>query len=202
MDSFSDTMSTLIADNIFYACGASGINCGSWGAGTRGMFIINNTFDSNTSDGIKVTAAPADGLVVILNNIFSNNGSYGLEFSNAGATDNAIAVRVHVQGNQTYLNTTNAYKSITAGYAYNACPWASGDTGLNPTYATASSGNFMIGTNLKAQGYPLGGTLAVGTGSSTYSYIDPGAAQRQESSSGGMMSPIEIFGIDGVKILA
>jgi len=175
--------SSLIHGNVIYNTTGIGISYdNSRTDSLGGMIIINNTIDSSSSDGIKVvTSAVSIVSLDIVNNILSNNGGYGLNFGAAGHTDALLnAYGPTIRGNTTYNNTSGAYKSNTAGYAYNTCPWASGDSGLNPTYSAASSGNFMLGTNLKAQGYPIGGTLAVGTGSSTYSYVDPGAAQRQE----------------------
>lgn len=178
-----------LAYNIIYACGGDGIRSAYAGASARSLNIIGNTIDSCTSDGIEITGAVGAGWnnLRILNNILSNNGGYGLNFSGASVTDNALAAyNTLVLGNNTYTNTSGAYKSATAGYAYNTCPWASGDPGLNPTYTAASSGNFSLGTNLKAQGYPLAGTRYVGKTSITYSYIDPGAAQREEPAGGGI----------------
>jgi hypothetical protein len=151
------------------------------------LVVQGNTIDScgSAKDAIQFSAAGvgASGLTVV-NNVLSSNGGYGLDFNNATYTDIYLqSLGVTVVGNQTYNNTSNAYKSATSGYSYNNCPWASGDNNLNPTFTNAAGGDFSIGTNLKAKGYPVGGTLAVGTTSSTYSYVDPGAAQRQETSS-------------------
>lgn len=149
-------------------------------------FLLGNTIDTNTTNGIQVNTASLNSVnLVILNNILSNNGNYGLNFNNASFTDALLAANaVVIKGNNTYLNTSGAYKSNTGTYTASNCPWASGDPGLNPQYTAASSGDFSIGTNLKAQGFPVGGTLHVGTSSGTYSYVDPGAAQRQEAGSG------------------
>lgn len=157
-----------------------------------GCVFEENTIDlcSAGKDAINiVTSALSLQNLVIVNNILSNNGGYGIDFAAAGHTDALLAAYApFIRGNNTFNNTSGAYKSNTAGYTNSNCPWASGDPGLNPTYASASTGNFMLGTPLKAQGWPLGGTLAVGTGSLTYSYVEPGAAQRQEAGgSAGML---------------
>ncbi len=148
-----------------------------------GAVFAQNTIDSNTTNAIQVnTVQPNLNTLVILNNILSNNGNYGVKFNNASFTDAALAAYApFINGNDTYLNTSGAYNDNTGTYTNSNCPWASGDPGLNPTYTAASSGDFSIGTNLKAQGFPVGGTLHVGTTSSTYSYVDIGAAQRQEA---------------------
>lgn len=175
-----------ILDNIFYNNAGCGINW-TGNSSNKNNVIKNNTIHLNTSDGIKIAG---DGTsldaMVIANNILSNNSGNGLNFA-ADSDANILGHGVTVLNNDTYSNTGNAYKSTTAGYANNTCPWASGDPGLNPTYMNAAGGDFSIGTNLRAQGYPLGGTLHIGTTSSTYSYIDIGAAQHQDT--GGSSAP-------------
>lgn len=182
-------LSTAIRDNIIVGNTGDGIHITS--AVSDGRFsyeISGNTLDSNGSDGIEVTAFSR---LWILNNIFSNNGGYGLKFSDAGHTDALLACQATVLNNQTNTNTSGAYFSATSNYSYNNCPWATGDTGLAPSYAGGT--NYSIGTNLKAKGYPLAGTLFVGTYSTTYSYVDPGASQRQEAGASAAANPLSLF---------
>lgn len=186
-----NSLGQIVVGNIITLCGGDGINWAFTGSNNRSGLIMFNTIDSCTSDGIEISGAVGDGYgnVRICNNILSNNGAYGLNFSNGSVTDAYLAaLSPLILGNQTYLNTSGAYKSATGGYAYNAAPWVSGDNNLNPTYTNAGLGDYSIGTNLKAKGYPLGGTLYVGKYSTTYSYVDPGAVQRQEAGgSAGML---------------
>lgn len=187
------SLGTVILGNLLYGCGGDGINGAFTGNGSRSLAIINNTINGSTSDGIELSGTVGDcnGQLRISNNILSNNGGYGLKFSNASANDTYLqGVGVSVVGNQTYNNTSGAYYSATGGSAYNACPWASGDTGLDPTFTNSGSGDFSIGTNLKSKAYPVGGTNYIGTTGSTYSYTDPGAAGRQEPASGGGAGPL------------
>lgn len=169
--------SLVVKGNIVTRNGADGVNMPSAsGDASRHWFFIENTFDANTGDGLEI-ANDVQTPIDIINNIFSNNGGYGLKFSNGSATATYIdGSLITVDGNNTYNNTSGAY--LPTGYGSN-------DPGLNPAFTNASGGDFSIGTNLKAKGYPLGGTLPIGTYSSTYSYVDPGAAQRQESGGGG-----------------
>ena len=186
--------SGIAIGNIIVGSGGDGINHSTSSTGYRSFQIIGNTINGNTGDGIEITTtSDASTGDLVLNNILSNNGAYGLNMS--GASDVVLSgASFTALGNQTYNNTSGAYKSTTAGYAYNACPWASGDTGLNPTFTNSGAGDYSIGTNLKAQGYPLGGTLYVGKTSTTYSYIDPGAAQRVEPAGGGTAGGLLIGG--------
>ena len=71
-----------------------------------------------------------------------------------------------------YFNNTANYNAISAG---------ANDLALDPQYVAAGS-NWAIGTNLKAKGFP-----AQFRNSSTNTYVDIGAAQRQEAG-GGMLS--------------
>jgi hypothetical protein len=156
-------------------------NCGN--AAARQFLIQGNTLDGSAAAGLDINQAN-DALAGarVVNNLLTNNVGGGLKFSHASATDTLLAAEgVLVAGNQTYGNTAAAYISATAGYASTACPWATGDTGLNPTYTNAGTGDFSIGTNLKAQGYP---TANLGLGAAR-SYVDPGAYQRQEPAGGG-----------------
>ncbi len=167
-----------VVANVFYKCSIGIALNQSSALYSGGYLIAGNTIDSCTASGIDVTVDGVDlGNMLVVNNILSNNGGYGLKFSNVAHTAAYLsAYQIVVTGNNTYNNTSGAY--LPASYGTN-------DPGLNPTYTSASGGDFSIGTNLKAKGYPLGGTLPVGTTSSTYSYVDPGAAQRQEAGGGG-----------------
>lgn len=109
----------------------------------------------------------------IKNNQISNNGALGLNFSGSGITNLILqSLFVRIRNNNIYNNTSGA---ITSGITIDE-----NTTTLNPTYTSAAGNDYSIGTNTEAKGYPLGGTLPVGR-SSTYSYVDPGAAQRQEA---------------------
>ncbi len=172
----------VIRGNIVYNTTGVGISYDNSRNDPAGSAIIEeNTIDLSSSDGIQIVTASVQSITSldIINNILSNNGQYGLNFAAAGHTDAQIAAYApFIKGNNTYNNTSGAYHSNTGTYTNTTCPWASGDLGLNPTYTAASTGDYSI-TNaaLKSQGYPLGGTQRIGTGSTTYSYVTPGAAQ-------------------------
>ncbi|HZI93574.1 MAG TPA: right-handed parallel beta-helix repeat-containing protein [Patescibacteria group bacterium] len=163
----------VIYGNVCYNNTGDGLRVTTSSVNAQGILIAHNTFDANTSDGIEFSGANVSGYSLI-NNIHSNNGGYGLNFS--ATTDvSLIGLGVILLGSDFYNNSSGPYNPTPLTVSEN-------EQTLDPTYTNAAGADFSIGTNLKAKGYPVGGTLAIGTGSSTYSYVDPGAAQRQEAS--------------------
>lgn len=160
----------LITDNA-----SDGINFGAR-AGTGGCFYIcNNTIDGNTGDGIDVAAGTgSQGGLTIRNNNLTNNGNYGVRTGSTAAALNFYLTSIDF--NNTYNNTSGAYDP--SGYGTN-------DPGLDPQYTNAASNDFSIGTNLKAKGFPDSTRFIGANQSATKSYVDIGAAQRQEAGSGG-----------------
>lgn len=167
---------TVIYGNIVYNCVGNGIEFTLDNDLSRGMIVAHNTIDTCTGDGVKCASASTSqswAELTLLNNLVSNCGGYGFNFS-ALTTVAEFNWRLGpTGGNATYNNTSGA--TNPSGFLVS-------DPGLNPTYGGASSGDFSLGTNLKAKAFPLGGSQYVG-GSTTYSYADPGASQRQEPSS-------------------
>lgn len=179
-----DDTGTLIYGNLITGNSGDGMNLNcSATTNARRSLIVQNTIDNNTGSGIDIGNAnrSLDALAV-LNNILSNNGTYGLKFSNASATQAFLdATGIFVSNNGTFNNTTSAY--LPTGYG-------ASDPALNPTFTNTGGNDYSVGTNLKAKGYPIGGALTVGTTSSTNSYVDIGAAQRQEPVGGGAVARI------------
>lgn len=171
-----------VIGNIFAANTGDGVNDASTAsAGRNTVAYHQNTFDANTSDGLEKTATAANRPFeagIVENNIFSNNGGYGVNFSGASVTDVFLRASAgQIRNNNHYLNTSG-FSNITFTFDENT-------TNLDPSYTSTASDDYSIGTNLKAKGHPLGGTSPVGAGSATYSYVDTGAAQRQEPAGGG-----------------
>lgn len=140
--------------------------------------IRNNTFDNNGSDGIELQQASSnsDNALIIENNIFSNNAAYGINFSGSLTDAQLKVAAIKLLNNNFYNNTSGKYNSITSASS-------EGEQILNPQYVNTAGGNYSIGTNLKALGYP---TTNIGASqSSTRSYVDIGVAQRVEQSAGG-----------------
>jgi hypothetical protein len=158
----ADPLGIVVEGNLIRACAGPGIviDLGN-GPSNRSIRVARNTVDGCTgasSDGIQVKGTVSDvlGNVVIEDNLCTNNARYGINF--ATPTDGQLAAYAPpVRNNGTYNNTSGAYNSATAGYAYNACPWASGDPGVNPSY---TSGSDWTPTNTAVQvassvaGYP------------------------------------------------
>lgn len=189
----TSTAATLIGWNYIREAGADGIRVT---AAIRGLTIIKNAIYKSTGDGVGLTAAAnlaqtsiigntfdlnVDGIDVaadletrhclsIINNIFSNNSGYGVKFN--GAT------RAAVEGSGVVLLNNDFYNNL--GATDIASYTGTGAVTIDPGYTSASGDNFSIGTNLKALAYPAGGTVKLGN-SSTYTYDDIGAAQRQEA---------------------
>ncbi len=132
--------------------------------------IFDNTIDGNGGNGITVSTSTALAFTESYNNIISNNGGYGLSIS-AGSTAANDALKLLVDYNDYFTNTSGNYQNISAG---------ANDQTLDPQYTNASGGDYSIGTNLKAKGFP-----SLIKKSATTSYQDIGAAQRQEAGGGG-----------------
>lgn len=171
-----------IASNLIVGAGGDGIKLTQ----TRtdqfsGVAIIHNTIDDCTGDGIDYTG-DNDGLhsLTIYNNILSNNGGYGINFASLTAAK-VLARGPFISNNNTYNNTSGA--SNLSGVLQN-------DPGLDPTFTNAAGEDYSIGTNLKAQGYPE----VAFPGSATTSYVDIGAAQREEPAGGGGSRAVIIGG--------
>lgn len=92
------------------------------------------TIDSNTGDGIEVTAIPT--AVCILNNNITANGGYGINLS-SGTTVRNDAGRLFIDynnfGSGGTVNTSGAYHNISAG---------AHDLNVDPGYANAGAGQF------------------------------------------------------------
>lgn len=173
---------SIFLGNIFSGNGGDGINDSNGDAGNLyNMWVIGNTFYNNTSSGINSSGR----IGRIANNIFSNNGAYGI---NLGSLSDAALryAQTMILNNDFYSNTSGKYNPSTLGVSEN-------EQTANPTFTNAAGNDFSIGTNLKSKGYPLGGTLAIGQGTSTYSYVDPGAAQRQETGGGGIPNTVKVI---------
>lgn len=169
----------LIYGNIIRNCTGDGVNLANGGGGyVGGLSFISNTITGNGGDGVETTDSSTRLLagLTVMNNTFDNNGGYGWRWHSATTT---IILRVRPTifiNNNHYLNTSGL--SNLSGFD-------EGTVNLDPTYTSTGGGDYSIGTNLKAKGHPLGGTVPVGKYGSTYSYVDIGAAQRQEPAATG-----------------
>lgn len=177
--------SKLIHWNIVARNGGHGYSQADLGAGSSGCVnIYQNTFDANTGDGARIAGTGTRTLGGgIYNNGFTNNGGYGLNFSSPPTLAQFQAANTLIRNNGYYNNSSGAFNPSAANPE-------TGAVTTDPAYVNAAAGDFSIGTNWKAKGFPLAGSLLVGTYSTTYSYVDIGAAQRQEAASGGFVGII------------
>jgi hypothetical protein len=149
----------LITDN-----GSHGVFSGS---GALGLLLERCTIANNGGDGIRIGAL--NGWKV-RNNCITGNGGYGI---NAQAGQDYKGLYDY---NNLYGNTSGSYNNLTAG---------AHDTSLDPEYTNAAGGDFSVGTNLKAKGWPNSSRTIGANQSATTSYVDIGAAQREEQGAGG-----------------
>jgi hypothetical protein len=140
-----DPLGLHVVGNLIHETAGVGIlvDLAAQGIG-RSITVSRNTVDGctgGTSDGIQVAGGTAEAMLNlrIEDNLLTNNGRYGLNFASASVTDGLLSADAPlIRNNNTYNNASGAYKSATAGYAYNACPWAIGDPGADPTYTSGS----------------------------------------------------------------
>jgi hypothetical protein len=163
-----------IYGNEIAGCGGDGINLTQSRADQfGGVLVSQNTVTGCTGNGFTyVGDFDSMSALTLLNNIFSNNGAYGINFS-ALTAGKVLSRSGIVKNNNCYLNTSGACN--LSGVLEN-------NLGLDPQYTNAAAGDVSIGTNLKAQGYP---SRVGGPTGATPTYIDLGAAQRQEPAGGG-----------------
>jgi hypothetical protein len=137
--------------------------------------VIGNTFYSNSSAGLLCNAdvEQSTGLVVA-NNIFNDNGT---GVSANALTDSLIALNA----NNDYEGNSTDRTNLSVG---------TDDLALDPQFTNVGALDWSIGTNLKAEGWPF----SIGGTNETLTYVDIGAAQREEAASaaGGIGS--QIFG--------
>lgn len=141
--------------NIIFANAGSGLACDS-----GSLWFISNTVYGNTgasSDGVNCN--PSHVSTLFLNNILANNGRDGVR---SGSTYNGIVADY------------NDYNG-NSGVARTNFPTGPNDSTLAPTFTNAGAGDFSIGTNLKALGWP-----GVFPGATSTGYLDIGAVQRVE----------------------
>lgn len=141
-----------------------------------GSTYIGNVFYANTSSGLNIgqTGRVALGATNIRNNIFMSNGAYGINFSGSPTSARLKNYLVQISHNDFYNNTSGKYSPSDA-------PSVSEQT-VDPGFVDAPNRNFQIGPALKELGFP---TTTIGNAGLTRSYVDIGAAQRQEVAAGG-----------------
>jgi hypothetical protein len=160
-------------DGIRVITGVDGIT-----SNTR--LVKNCTCHGNTGDGIDISGNNI--AAILINNSVTGNGGYGIR---GNSTDNFLLFADHNNfGTGATANTSGAGLNVATG---------ANDLELDPQYVDAANGNFEIGTNLKAKGFPKSSEF-VGLNSLTNSFVDIGAAQREEAGGGSTLHPLYATG--------
>ncbi len=163
---FTDGPLFTIRDTLIYDNGGAGVD-----ANTSVLRLTGNTIHGNTGDGVNIAVASR---LVLYNNEITGNGGWGIK----GPADvsNIAFVDYNNFGTGATANTSGDSDTIPVG---------ANSLNVDPGYANAGSGDFAVGTNVKAEGFPdaAGG---IGISKTTTSYVDIGAAQREEAGGGAL----------------
>ncbi len=153
---------SVIVGNIFTGCGTAIGN-----ASVYGTVIINNTiYGASTPAGIGISGTTAHGIFV-RNNIIS--------YLATGATWSTQENNSHWDYNNYYNNTTADRVNVPTG---------ANDIDVDPGFVNAGTGDFRVGTGMKAVGFP-GTFVNMGLSASCIGYTDMGAVQRIEPAATG-----------------
>ena len=159
---YLDGNMAICTNNLVHTTGDHGINSNS----NEMHFITNNT--------VVGTDAPSDiGLDLNASDIVIAVGNILKDWATGINGDSGGIVMLH---GYNLLNSNAAAESFSGQVVH--------DLGNDPTddpgFTDADGGDFSVGVNAKAKSYPT-----TFKGSSTNTYIDSGAAQRQEAGGGG-----------------
>ena len=149
----------IISFNIIDTC-ATGISLGS--ISNHNVFENNTLYGAATPAGTGILLAATTGI----NNTFMNNIIYG--FTTGVNSNTAVGNNFYNYNN--IFNCTTPRTNVTAG---------PNDTALDPQFTDAPNGNFTVGANMKAIGFP-----GAFPGGLTTGYLDIGAVQRVEPTGG------------------
>ena len=161
---------------IIRGCGGQGIFWNGAGAGGGKCVVINCTIHGNTGSGINTTGDGTRSADLYgFGNTITGNGGYGF---------NAVAAQDAYKQYWDYNNYGTGATANTSGDTNNLTKGPN-DLNVDPQYTNASGGDFSVGANLKAKGFP-GSTRTLGANAgATTSYVDIGAVQEQDSGGGG-----------------
>jgi len=111
--------------------------------------IINNTIHNNAQSGIYLHQDYKIMRSVIMNNNITQNGAYGIDCAVGSTTlnDSMIVGKFNNNnfGTGGTANASGPYHNLSGG---------SNDLTVDPQYTNAAAGDFSVGTNVKAKGYP------------------------------------------------
>lgn len=162
-------LALLIEENYFYKC-AIAANLLASNSGVARCRLISNTIDGGgtAAYGFFLDNTNLGWIATIIeNNTFSNLTTEALHFDDM-TLPMINAYGIIVRGNNFY--------SVTSKYNISGLNSESELT-VDPQFTDAAGLDFSVGTNLKAQAWPPGGSRVVAY-SATRTYADIGAAQR------------------------
>jgi hypothetical protein len=176
-----------VVNNVFDTCGDSGTSVAPVivtphvSFGGRGSYIANNTFHNSASDDIQISPGGAKHGSII------NNISYrcGRNFINLTAAAGPSLGTI-VDYNLVYLPTSGKFSTNLKD---DLNLWGANDpSSADPLFTDAVNGNFELKTNspAKAAGYPSSSESIGANVMATNTFVDLGAAQRQEPQGGGV----------------
>lgn len=163
----------MATNSIFTDNGGDGVDvrASAWG------YVVNCTFDGNTSAGLTLDSAYAT-THVIANNIFTNNGTYGLVMD-ATITNADAAI---IDNNNFGTTGSGAGTNNSSGATSPAGLDGGSVTSVNVTFTDPTNDDWSVDSGQAGLGYP---DMNIGAGgSASRSYIDLGAVQRQEPAGG------------------
>lgn len=181
---------TGVINNIVYSNSSDGIRISmtSDAAIALALRIENNVIHGNTGDGIEFICSNSQRAafqqLLLANNQITSNGGFGINFSGASVTDLVLS-RLGARVANNNFGSAGSSTNNTSGICnFTLTLTGSDNVELNPQYTNAASGDFSIGTNAAALGFPL---TAIGSAivAGNRSYVDIGALQRQEPTGGG-----------------
>lgn len=159
--------------NVIAHCKGSAIVVNIGGSYAYARLIAANTIDANEGHGIDLQGTNELLSLVIANNIISNHNQtskVGLKIAGTTALNDDWALG-RVMNNAFYNNTSHR-SNISA---------QTGDVDdVDPQYVSAATGDYRIGSALKALGFPTGDWPGAPSGARTF--LDIGALQRMERS--------------------
>jgi len=139
----SSSYSLSITDSVIANCAALRSIWLNGGAQDRSVVVNRVTINGGAGSAVYLDGSANCFNVAICNCILSNNGLYGID--NQTGVSLASMGAVLIDYNDFYNNTSGARNNVPAG---------AHDLALDPQFTNAAGGDYTIGTNLKAQGYP------------------------------------------------
>lgn len=159
--------------NVIDHCKGNGIQIVNHSGDNNQIALVGNTIDANEGHGIDIASGQAT-ITQIVNNIISNHtgsGKYGVNAAGTTATNDRL---LQLVDRNAFYNNTGHRNGVSAG--------PNDIDGTDPSYTSASTGDYRIGTALKALGLNVN-DFSDASGARTF--LDIGAMQREEAGGAG-----------------